>query len=486
MSTEIHLGLNFFVRKANFFRNSKFSRHFSIGTFVLLSTTSAIGMGDNAMGRKIPDSKQIDQLNTLVDALRGIMGSGEPSAEFETAMKAQIRKQIDIIHAKPIYASHKTHIVDGKEVPTYWYTPKPDNYSKKLTAPTKEKLYDKLMDYYTGRGYQIGKKGKKDNSEYSLRKIFETYMERDISITAGSKKSRLEVWNLYLEGSPLADMDIRDITAANIMNTYRDIFAQGPVKGTTFTKRDFADIHGCVHAVYKYAITYMDLNLMDIPKTLNYTIFPFRPTNKGNDDIMAESLTRDEFARAITWCRQNSDDGPSLAIWFNLYLGLRYAELVALRWCDVDIWKKQVHVCGHIDEDRNRQPYTKKKTAEGFRYLPLIDDASKVFMLIMSRRPKDAADDSLIFPLNGYSTYLRRCKDCFRFALQTDKLPEHYTPHSLRATAASMWYVNGVSEKTIQSLLGHTTIQMTMRYCHDLTTMDEKRNAMALAMAVNS
>lgn len=29
-------------------------------------------------------------------------------------------------------------------------------------------------------------------------------------------------------------------------------------------------------------------------------------------------------------------------------------------------------------------------------------------------------------------------------------------------------------------------IQMTMRYCHDLTTMDEKRNAMALAMAVNS
>ena len=407
------------------------------------------------MRKRTPDPSQIEQLNKLIDTLRGIMRSGESCAEFEMAMKAQIRKQVDIIHAKPIFASHKMHTVDGKEVPTYWYTANPDDYKKKITAPTKEKLYGKLIVIYTEQGYQFTKNKKAINSEYSLRKIFETYIQNDLSITKGSKNARSEVWNLYLEGSPLADMDIRDITASILMNAYRDI-------------------------------TYMGLNLIDLPKSIDYSMFPFRPTGSTSDDIQAASLTREEFQRALFWCREHQKDRAALAIWFNFYLGLRYAELSALRWCDVDLKRRVVHVCGHIDKERIRQPFTKKKTAEGMRYIPLIDDAVKVFRLILEKKPEDAARDDLIFPLNGYSTLLRRCKDCFRYSLETEVLPEHYVTHSLRATAASLWYVNGVPEKTIKKLLGHTTIQMTMRYCHDLTTLEETRGSMAYAMAANS
>lgn len=464
----------------------------SIGTKILnlqpkcIKHYIALAFLVTVMRKRTPDPSQIEQLNKLIDTLRGIMRSGESCAEFEMAMKAQIRKQVDIIHAKPIFASHKMHTVDGKEVPTYWYTANPDDYKKKITAPTKEKLYGKLIVIYTEQGYQFTKNKKAINSEYSLRKIFEAYIEKDLSITKGSKNARSEVWNLYLEGSPLADMDIRDITASVLMNAYHDIFAAGTVKGSAFTKKYFSDIHGCVHAVYKYAITYMGLNLIDLPKSIDYSMLPFRPTGSSSDDIQAASLTREEFQRALFWCREHQKDGAALAIWFNFYLGLRYAELSALRWCDVDLKRRMIHVCGHIDKERVRQPFTKKKTAEGMRYIPLIDDAVKVFRLILEKKPEDAAPDDLVFPLNGYSTLLRRCKDCFRYSLETEVLPEHYVTHSLRATAASLWYVNGVPEKTIKKLLGHTTIQMTMRYCHDLTTLEETRESMAYAMAANS
>ena len=38
--------------------------------------------------------------------------------------------------------------------------------------------------------------------------------------------------------------------------------------------------------------------------------------------------------------------------------------------------------------------------------------------------------------------------------------------HVLRHTAASHWVMRGASLKAVQDLLGHSTIQMTMRYAH--------------------
>ena len=50
--------------------------------------------------------------------------------------------------------------------------------------------------------------------------------------------------------------------------------------------------------------------------------------------------------------------------------------------------------------------------------------------------------------------------------LKRAKLPNHFTPHSLRHTFASYMAMSGASLREIAELLGHSTIHMTMLYTH--------------------
>ena len=51
------------------------------------------------------------------------------------------------------------------------------------------------------------------------------------------------------------------------------------------------------------------------------------------------------------------------------------------------------------------------------------------------------------------------------------------TLHSLRHTFATNLVMNGTDLRTVQELLGHSSLTMTMRYSHP--TPEHKRNAIA-------
>lgn len=58
---------------------------------------------------------------------------------------------------------------------------------------------------------------------------------------------------------------------------------------------------------------------------------------------------------------------------------------------------------------------------------------------------------------------------------------EHFTPHCLRHTFATNCIAKGMRPKTLQKLLGHNSLQMTMDlYCHVLDeTLKEEMSAIA-------
>jgi integrase len=73
-------------------------------------------------------------------------------------------------------------------------------------------------------------------------------------------------------------------------------------------------------------------------------------------------------------------------------------------------------------------------------------------------------------PLNGgavlYKAFMRCCK---RAGIETatydakGKLLEHVDLHSLRRTIATNALVNGADPKSVQEILGHRTLEMTMK-----------------------
>ena len=60
----------------------------------------------------------------------------------------------------------------------------------------------------------------------------------------------------------------------------------------------------------------------------------------------------------------------------------------------------------------------------------------------------------------------------------------HYSTHTNRTTFASIMYDSGqVTDRQLQQLMGHTTSDMTRRYCHDIRGKEALKQAQITAFA---
>lgn len=142
---------------------------------------------------------------------------------------------------------------------------------------------------------------------------------------------------------------------------------------------------------------------------------------------------------------------------FSLHTGCRSSEQLGLRWADIDLEQKLV---------------TFAKTKPGrTRHVPLNDVAVAALESIKGRRDRDA----WVF-LNTEGNALRSPRDWFDPAVEEAEV-RAYTWHCNRHTFASRLVMAGVDIRTVAYLMGHATIQMTMRYSH--LAPDHNRDAVA-------
>ena len=163
-----------------------------------------------------------------------------------------------------------------------------------------------------------------------------------------------------------------------------------------------------------------------------------------------------------------------------LYCGLRRGELIPLTWADIDLEEKTVSINKSVSTACNI--FTVKqgaKTEAGSRMVDIPD-----CIIPALRRTKANAGGLLVFPgadgsmltNQGYKRlwesfmhYLNIQAGGRNRSRSNPKITalEPFTAHQLRHTYATMLYDAGVDPKNAQRLLGHASLEMTLKiYTH--------------------
>lgn len=212
-------------------------------------------------------------------------------------------------------------------------------------------------------------------------------------------------------------------------------------------------------------------------------------TVKRKDDIDRKVLTVEEQKLFFDCCKGTFYD--------NLFTvavssGLRMGELAALRISDIDFENKNISVLRtlvyqKLDGDTNKEfHFFPPKTKTSIRKVPMNSICEQALRkqilqknVISSREIKkvDEQFKDLLFttrfntPLNcqNFSDAIRKIIDEINLMRDDIEQIEYFSSHTFRHTFATRCFEAGIEPKTVQSYLGHATLQMTMDlYTHVL------------------
>jgi integrase len=182
---------------------------------------------------------------------------------------------------------------------------------------------------------------------------------------------------------------------------------------------------------------------------------------QGNDP---RPLTHDELWRLAGAVDATRD---RLLVLVAGYCGLRWGELAALRWSDVDLQSRTLRVVRAYSEEAPRGELSPVKNHQA-RTVPVPEIVSVELAEYSTLQPRG----ELVFP-SASGTPLRNRnwrRDVFDPAVEAQGLG--ITPHNLRDTAASLAIQEGASVVAVARLLGHESAATTLNHYAGLFPTD--------------
>lgn len=200
-----------------------------------------------------------------------------------------------------------------------------------------------------------------------------------------------------------------------------------------------------------------------------------------NDSVTREAITRKqqrEFLRFIKEDKHICKYYDGIYILFNT--GLCVSEFVGLTISDIEFDKQRIKIDHQLQRTRNMEyEILTPKTEKGERYVPMKEDVADCFRRIIQNR-KHLKIEPMI---DGYSGFLFLDKnDMPMVALYWEKYFQHIrekynsiykvqmpciTPHVCRHTFCSNMAKSGMNPKTLQYIMGHSDIGVTLNtYTH--------------------
>ena len=200
-----------------------------------------------------------------------------------------------------------------------------------------------------------------------------------------------------------------------------------------------------------------------------------------NDSVTREAITRKQQREFLRFIKEDKHfckyyDG----IYILFHTGLRVSEFVGLTINDIEFDKERIKVDHQLQRTRNmKYEILTPKTEKGERYVPMQKDVADCFRTIIQNRKHPKIEPMI----DGYSGFLFLDKnDMPMVALHWEKYFQHIrekynsiykvqmpciTPHVCRHTFCSNMAKSGMNPKTLQYIMGHSDIGVTLNtYTH--------------------
>ena len=328
-------------------------------------------------------------------------------------------------------------VVDGKQQYKYVY------------GKTKKELEDKLavLRVEVGRGADL-------TQPMSLAFWIDRLLSRQERTQTESWyalcETRARIWK-----DAIGAMDISRITTADLEDVLLDLAAKNPSTGNPSSRKTLNEYALIIRRVFALAeqnrvITYDPSKYLTIPKN-------------------APQSRREAITDAQIDLIRNTPHECRLPCMIMIYCGLRFGEMAALTWSDIDIPARTVEINKSYDfkTDAVKQP----KTASGVRTVPIPE--------LLAQELSAATREALwVCPHHGqmwtHNAWKRALSGYFA------QLGITATAHCLRHTYATILYEAGIDVLTAQRWMGHADPQTTMSiYTH---LRDKKQSAAILQL----
>ena len=200
-----------------------------------------------------------------------------------------------------------------------------------------------------------------------------------------------------------------------------------------------------------------------------------------NDSVTREAITRKQERAFLEFV---ASDKHFCKYYDGIYIlfktGLRISEFVGLTLADVDMKNRKINISHQLQRKRNMEYVIEDtKTSSGTRVIPMTDDVYECFKRIIANRKKPKVEPMIC----GKSGFLYLDKnDMPMVALHWEKYFQHIcekynsiykvqmpkiTPHVCRHTFCSNMAKSGMNPKTLQYIMGHSDIGVTLNtYTH--------------------
>ena len=213
-----------------------------------------------------------------------------------------------------------------------------------------------------------------------------------------------------------------------------------------------------------------------------------------NNSVTRDAITKQQQRAFLNFVKNDKHFSKYYeGIYILFHTGLRISEFVGLTISDIDMENKKIIVDHQLQRKRNMEYIIEDtKTESGTRYVPMTDEVYQCFNSIIKNR-KNPKVEPMIGGKVGF-LYLDK-NNMPMVALHWEKYFQHIcekynkiykvqmpkvTPHVCRHTFCSNMAKAGMNPKTLQKIMGHSDIGVTLNTYTHLDFDDIKKEMKAV------